>query len=387
MSADNDKIRVLCLITSLPIGGAEKSLLRLVRNSPSEIEYLVISLDSRRDLEDDFEDLNIKIINLNIKSVLAGLRGLLTLRKSIRSWRPDIIYCWMYHAMFLGVTLKLLKPKIPLIWGIRHNNLDINLNKSSTIFIAKFLAYCSRLPNKIVYCSQESLDFHSKIGYKAQRSILIENGFDPTEFSNKDSFSLSELESLKQKYFPLVNSNAILVGCCGRYDPLKRFENFIATAKLIMDKGINNVHFCLIGEGLPEKKDELLKNIPPAQKDYFHFIGATKNINEVFPCLDILVQTSFSESFPNVVAEAMISGAAVVATDVGQTSRIIGSNGILVPPDNIVENGIALSRLILDREYLSRLQKEGVIRITKNFGIEGLVFKNIRMFRALACEG
>jgi len=382
---NDNKIRVLCLITSLPLGGAEKSLLRLVRNSQSEIEYLVISLDSRRDLEGDFEHLNVKVINLNIKGLLSGLRGIPTLWKAIRSWRPNIIYCWMYHAMFLGVVLKILNPKIPMIWCIRHNNLDINLNKATTVFIAKFLIYCSRLPHKIVYCSQESLNFHNKIGYQAKHSILIENGFDPTEFSNKGRFSLAELESQKQKFFPLVNSSAILVGCCGRYDKLKRFENFVSTAQLIMDQDSNNVHFCLIGEGLPEKKGELLKNVFPAQKDYFHFIGATKNINEVFPCLDILVQTSFSESFPNVVAEAMLSGVAVVATDVGQTSKIIGSDGILVPPDNIAENCLAISRLILDREYLSRLQKGGVIRITKNFGIQSLVFKNIRMFRALSC--
>ena len=72
---------------------------------------------------------------------------------------------------------------------MRHNNLDTNLNKLSTVFIAKFIRFFSLIPKKIVYCSLESLNFHISIGYSSKNSILIENGFDPDEFISKYSLS------------------------------------------------------------------------------------------------------------------------------------------------------------------------------------------------------
>ena len=58
--------RVICLITSLPIGGAEKSLLRLIKNSMDEVDYLVVSLDSKRDIEEKFYEFGVDVHNLNI---------------------------------------------------------------------------------------------------------------------------------------------------------------------------------------------------------------------------------------------------------------------------------------------------------------------------------
>lgn len=385
LSDKNSRIRCLCVITSLPLGGAEKSLLRLVRSSSKEIDYLVVSLDSQRDLEGEFESANIKVINLNIGSIFTAVSGIISLVKVVKSWHPDVIYYWMYHAMLFSLAVKILCPKAPVIWGVRHNNLDLKLNKLGTVFIAKFLVFFSSIPKKIIYCSDESMRFHSKVGYKNNRAQLIENGFDSKEFLHKDDFCGADIARLKEKYFPLANSDSILIGCCGRYDPLKRFENFIAAAQILIQQELKNVVFCLIGEGLPERQQQLLENLPAEQKNFFQFVGATKDIKEVFPCLDILIQTSFSESFPNVIPEAMLCGAAVIATDVGQTSEIVGSDGILIPPDDIVSTARAANNLLSDPAKLKHLQKVGAIRIRKNFGIDKVVTENIRIFRDIVC--
>ena len=382
MSINLNRKRIICLITSLPIGGAEKSLLRLIKNTIDEVDYLVVSLDSKKDIEEKFYEFGVDVHNLNISNLSSFIKAIFVFRNIVNSWKPSIIYSWMYHAIFFGIISSIFFNKIPNIWGIRHNNLDTNLNKLSTVFIAKFIRFFSLIPKKIVYCSLESLNFHISIGYSSKNSILIENGFDPDEFISKYSLSSEAIAFLKTKHFPAINTKNIFIGCCGRYDPLKRFENFIAVGIKILEKR-SNINFCLIGEGLLTRKDELLLDVPLQKRKNFYFIGATQEINEVYPCLDILVQTSYSESFPNVIPEAMLSGVAIIATNVGQTSVILGDSGSLVDPDDIQQTVKSVFSLLDDPEYLNTLSKNGTNRIIKNFGIRDLANKNLKMYEEI----
>ena len=373
-------MKCLCLITSLPIGGAEKSLLRLIDNSNDEVEYLLISLDRKREMESSFEKIGVKVINLNLKGRITDFSNLIYLCRIIKDWRPDVIYAWMYHAMFLSLICKLISPSIPIIWSVRHNNLERKLNKLTTIILAYFLGSLSFIPKRIVYCSNESILLHLNIGYKKKKSILIENGFDRNEFKSRYELSCEYKNRIRNKYFQDLTPNDLIIACCARFDPLKRFENFVSVASLLSDRVPDNVTFCLMGEGVIENKEMLLNFAKKEHHRKFLFYPATNSIDEILLCVDIFVQTSKSESFPNIVAEAMLTGAAVVATDVGQTSRIVGGCGVIVPPDSIGvmvdEIEVLVSNSILRQNYM----KSAPDQIRKNFGIRRSVEKHLKMF-------
>ena len=59
-------------------------------------------------------------------------------------------------------------------------------------------------------------------------------------------------------------------------------------------------------------------------------LGEQKDLPKVWHEVDCLVSTSYGEGFPNVIAEAILSGVPVVATGVGETATLIGKFGTVV---------------------------------------------------------
>src|SRR5262249_7487906 len=62
-------------------------------------------------------------------------------------------------------------------------------------------------------------------------------------------------------------------------------------------------------------------------------LGVRLDMPALYAAADCLISTSlFGEGFSNVIAEAVASEIAVVATDVGDAREILGDSGFVVPP-------------------------------------------------------
>ena len=64
------------------------------------------------------------------------------------------------------------------------------------------------------------------------------------------------------------------------------------------------------------------------------FLNEQKNLLEFYNGIDLLILTSLSESFPNVVAEAMLCSTPVLSSDVGCSKKIIEDSGFLINGNN-----------------------------------------------------
>ncbi|MEY9840469.1 DUF3492 domain-containing protein [Streptacidiphilus sp. EB103A] len=73
---------------------------------------------------------------------------------------------------------------------------------------------------------------------------------------------------------------------------------------------------------------------------------------------------------PMLVAEAMLSGRPVVATDVGAARELVGPTGLLVPAEDPKALAAACSALLWDRERRSRLGNAGRLRAQELYAVE-----------------
>jgi glycosyltransferase involved in cell wall biosynthesis len=111
------------------------------------------------------------------------------------------------------------------------------------------------------------------------------------------------------------------------------------------------------------------------------FAGHTRDVARVYR--DIVVQSSVSEAFPFALIEAMMSGAAVVATEVGGSAEAVGSAGLLVParsPDALAE---AIVTLAGDSGLRARLGEEARERALTLFHRARSIGQYRRAYRTL----
>ncbi len=98
-------MKIVHIITGLNNGGAEAVLYRLVTND-KKYKHIVVSLMDLGKYGPMLQDKNIEVICLNMPKGKITFYGLMTLYKTLKKIKPDIVQTWMYHADLLLQVLK-----------------------------------------------------------------------------------------------------------------------------------------------------------------------------------------------------------------------------------------------------------------------------------------
>ena len=327
MRMAKSKIRVLHVISDLSVGGAEMMLVKLLATTDkSQFEPIVLTLREGGSLASSIREQGIPVYSANIRHRLPSLFAFGRLVRLLRSIQPDLIHAWMYHSCLATLLANLLvnKPAIAL-WSIHDGTYSPALLKRLTRIIIRICAPLSRLVDQIVFVSHASRRPHLKLGYSLQRSCVIPNGVNTSKFVP----SVSARDALRTE-LGLMN-NAVLIGMLGRYDAAKDHLNFLRAASELLKRS-PDTHFVIAGTRVSFQNRELCGSIRElGLSSRVHLLGERYDMPRITASLDILSLSSISESFPNVVAEAMSCEVPCVVTDVGDAALIVGDTGLVVP--------------------------------------------------------
>lgn len=324
-------MRLVLLIRSLDIGGAERQLVTLAKGlNRKAFDVAVVCLYSGGELGQELRDAGVPVISLEKKGRWDIPLFFWRLLKELRSLQPDILHSYLMVQNLIAVLVKPALPKTRIVWGVRASDMDARqFNDWLTGLSRRLEALLSRFANLIIFNSYAGKDYHLSLGFAASRTAVISNGIDTERFS-PDKKSGSRVRALWQ-----VPEGSFLVGVVGRLDPMKDHPTFLRAAE-IFAQARPDARFICIGGGPEAYMGELrmlARALGLAEKVIwpgfiFHEMPAAYN------ALDICCSSSYSEGTPNVVAEAMACGVPCVVTDVGDSRQIVGETGIVVPPKN-----------------------------------------------------
>lgn len=374
-------VKVLHLITTLSLGGAEMMLYKLLSRLDRRIFVLeVVSLTDVGPVGKKIQNLGVPVRALGMNRGQPNPWGLLRLVRLLREDPPHVLQTWMYHADLIGGLAAKLTKNIKVVWGLRQSNLDLQVNKRSTVWTALACARLSRwLPERIVCCSEASRRLHEEVGYAAKKMLVIPNGFDLDTFRPDSTARQTVRQELS------ISQDALLIGLIGRFDPQKDHANFIQAAARL-HTCLPNVHFLLCGDGVNWKNQVLVEWIKVAGiQACCHFLGRRDDIPRINAALDLASSSSCGEGFPNVIGEAMACGVPCVVTDVGDSALIVGDTGRVVPP----KNPHALARAwyeLIERgpEHRRRLGAAARCRVRKHYSLQAIATQYEKLYEESA---
>ncbi len=163
----------------------------------------------------------------------------------------------------------------------------------------------------------------------------------------------------------------IVIGTIATLIEQKGLHDLMLVARRMIDAG-HKVLFVVVGEGhlrasLEAKRHEL------GLDDVVLLPGWVTNAAQVaLPSFDIFFQPSLWEAMSVVILEAMAARKPIVATRVGENSRIIehGTDGMLVDSRDVDGMVSALASLVSDPDRRRRLGEAGRGKVEQGFTVE-----------------
>ncbi|MGB0776455.1 MAG: glycosyltransferase [Flavobacteriaceae bacterium] len=298
------KLNICHIIDSLNVGGLEVLAVNIYNSDypKNHVPYLIVTREEG-DLKKRIKDLSrYSFINRN---------GLLDIKAIIRALRfVDKNNINILHAhgtsYFFGSILKLLRPKLKLIWHDHYGNSEFIDDRNYFI-----ISICSRVFNHVISVN-DLLNEKNRLKLKSNKFSYLSN-FVSHQTNGRNSSKISI-----QRGFKIV--------CIAAGRPQKNHFLQIEMIHELVKR--TSVHLFLYGEFLDKTYLKQLKKFISDLHlaENIHFMGSTDNVQNEIKQYDLGILSSSSEGLPLAILDYGMAGLPVVATNVGQLSDVIPSD-------------------------------------------------------------
>jgi glycosyltransferase involved in cell wall biosynthesis len=307
-----------------------------------------------------------------------------------RSFRPAIIHGYLPPANIAALIVgRAVKAKV--LWGIRASRLESSEYDWLNAVSLRVASILSRFPDLIIANSDAGKEDHVAGGFPISRVVVVPNGVDTVRFAPQP-----EWRSDTRRQWNL-EPDAFVIGHVCRIDPMKDHESFLRAAaqiRLWADQSdaegkLRRVRFVCVGRGDSQataKLQTLAQTL--GVHELVRWITHEGRMERAYSAFDLLASTSaFGEGFPNVVVEAMACGVPCVVTDVGDSAKVVGDVGIVVPPRDFQATAIGWNEIAgLSASEYAALCVQARNRAVSHFAIQRMVLSTETLLDDLLAE-
>lgn len=379
------KTRILYLSAASSIGGAVFSLINLLKNIDYNLydAFVLITSDECKEFCDELSKINVvqlqekmrvnEWLSLTLKQVHASinmwhkakapgrfLRHIINAYKIanlIREQQIDIVHT--NDEILIDGALGALLAKRPHIWHIRSR---LGSSGLLTHFLGLnfILRIISLLSYKVIVNSKETLIPWKEKGVTGNVT-LIHNGVDVELFSNT-------VGKLRAEYN--IANDVPIIAMITTFPEFDGLHNFIDVA-IQVSKIQPTAQFIVIG-----KTDTCDQNYMTQQKlklaekmidNKFIFTGFRRDLPQLFPDIDILIEPMQNGSWSRVVLEAMAAGVAIIAVEDDRKSDFLTHNETGILARNNQEIFESIIYLLNNQQIRKQMSEKAKKHVNENY--------------------
>ncbi len=280
----------------------------------------------------------------------------------IRSFRPHIVHVHHYDEALLGVLAKMRGEIDVLVVGHHYSKLIHMLSFPKRNLYLSIENFRNRIADAIAVPSEEVVEVLRGQGVDPGKIRCIPYAMDPKE---SELATEEGAQKIREEFDLHGKKIAIAVG---RLDEKKGLE-FLLQAVPDIRKVFPEFVVCIIGSGPDDQRlRKIARNL--GIEDAVIFTGSRSDVMSWYLVSDIVVHPSVTESFCQIIVEALSVGRAVVMTPVGVAPEIIipdKRGGELVAINSSESIVASVLKLLKNPELAKQLAAEGRTFVEKTF--------------------
>jgi glycosyltransferase involved in cell wall biosynthesis len=387
-------IRIIYLVGSLDVGGAERQLVELVKGlDKTQFEPVVFTLGTpdANVLAPELEALGIAVKPLGLVrrgapiwhplawwNVGNNLLRLFSLGRIFKAERAQIFHGYLFWAYVFGgraahaagvpviiTSRRSLSSGKTTTWGRHHQWLEDRVN---------------RITDHVVTNSKAVHDdtIEQEGTPRDQISIIYNGVFQAHEALSEDerNTALAQWKRAPDELLIVIVANLI------RYKGHRYLLDAIATLK---ERTAQPFRLIMIG-GDGNARAELDEQVRALNvQDVAIFAGSIPRAQRLLPIFDLSILASLEEGFSNTVLESMAAGLPMVATAVGGNPEAVveGETGFLTPGKGAGALADRIQQLLEDPALRRRMGQVGQARVRQEFSVDTMVQKTESLYREI----
>src|SRR5262245_45879392 len=332
------RLKILQISSASSFGGGERYVVDLTKSLIARGHDLYLAVRPQSPLPRHLQLPPEKILTLPLRNAL-DVPSARELDRYVRRREIEVVHAHMARDYSLAAYAARRNRQTKFV-ATRHVLFQLNRLHRHTL---------ARATRVIAVSAAVGRELRSQRILSDQQIVVIPNGVDVDRF-DRGLAGFDRFQFLRSVGLP---PDCLLVGSIGELRTLKRHDDFVRAAALVVET-FPETHFVLAGVD-PTPSGEVQKQLETlvvqlGLKDRFHFLGWLDEAEKLLCALDVFVSASETESFGLVIAEAMAAGTVVVATETEGAKEVIEDRqtGILVPIGDVPRIAEAVTAVLGD---------------------------------------
>ncbi len=316
---------------------------------------------------------------------LADLRALWSLFRTFRRERPHVVHTHTAKAGALG-RLAAVMAGVPVRVHTYHGHvLGGAYFSRATTGLYRFLErVLGRITSRVLVLTEsqrEELVDH--LGLDSARVRVVPLGFDLSRFLEPEG---AAVESCRRRFG--IPADVALIGIVGRLVPVKNHELMLHALARLRAGYDGPVKLLVVGGGDSER-ERALRTLADSLGvgDDVVWAGWVRDVETVYPDLDVLALTSLDEGTPVALIEGLASGCPTVARAVGGVTSLLAPGVVARFVDTEDPEAFALAlRTTLENPPNEGARAAAQKEVARRFGIARLVADMAALYEELRVE-